>query len=130
MVEWVLRKLIGTKSEREVKRLRKLVKKINERERELSGLSNLEIIELGKSLREKLGALKEEIKRGRIVEEAVDVFALIREVGKRVLGLRFFDVQLIGGLVLHEGKIAEMKTGEGKTLVATSAVVLNALAGV
>lgn len=130
MVEWVLRKLIGTKSEREVRRLRKIVKKINERERELSALTNLEIIELGKSLREKLGGLKEEIKRGRIVEEVVDVFALVREVGKRVLGLRFFDVQLIGGLVLHEGKIAEMKTGEGKTLAATSAVALNALAGV
>ncbi|MEN3033704.1 MAG: preprotein translocase subunit SecA [Aquificaceae bacterium] len=130
MVDWVLRKLIGTKSEREVKRLRKIVKRINHREKELSALSNLEIIKLAEGLKEKLRALEEDIKAGRVVEEAVEVFALIREAGKRVLGLRFFDVQLIGGLVLHEGKIAEMKTGEGKTLVATSAVALNAMAGV
>ena len=71
--------------------------------------------------------LKQKIIEGKITEEVELVFALVREAGKRTLGLRFFDVQLIGGLDLHEGKIAEMKTGEGKTLVATSAAAANAM---
>ncbi|MCS7262177.1 MAG: preprotein translocase subunit SecA [Aquificaceae bacterium] len=129
MVEWLIRKLLGTKSEREVKRLRKVVQRINQKERELEELSNAQLKELATDLRGRLSQeeLREKVLQGKITEEVELAFALVREVGKRVLGLRFFDVQLIGGLVLHEGKIAEMKTGEGKTLVATSAVALNAM---
>ncbi|MDW8032003.1 MAG: preprotein translocase subunit SecA [Aquificaceae bacterium] len=130
MVEWLVRKILGTKSEREVKRLRKVVQRIGQREKELDSLSNLQLRNLALELLQKIsqdGELKNRILEGRISEEVELVFALVREVGKRSLGLRFFDVQLIGGLVLHEGKIAEMKTGEGKTLVATSAVAVNAM---
>ncbi|WP_333784160.1 preprotein translocase subunit SecA [Thermocrinis sp.] len=130
MIEWLLKKIIGTKNEREVKRLRKFVQKINQKEKELDELSNKGIVELSKDLFQKISqdeSLKDEISKGRITEEVILAFALVREAGKRTIGLRFFDVQLIGGLVLHEGKIAEMKTGEGKTLVATSAAYVNAL---
>ena len=130
MVEWILKKLLGTKSDREVKRLRKVVKRIGERECELDSLSNLELVSLAQDMRRKIlqeEGLKEKIIKGEITPEVELVFALVREAGKRTLGLRFFDVQLIGGLVLHEGKIAEMKTGEGKTLVATSATAVNAM---
>ncbi|SHK17626.1 preprotein translocase subunit SecA [Thermocrinis minervae] len=130
MLDWLLRKLFGTKSEREVKKLRKFVEEIGKKERELDELSNRELVELSRELHRKVlddHELKEDIIRGRIREEVLLAFALVREAGKRTLGLRFFDVQLIGGLVLHQGKIAEMKTGEGKTLVATSAVYVNAL---
>jgi preprotein translocase subunit SecA len=132
MVEWLLKKLLGTKSDREVKRLRRIVQRVGKWERELDQLSNLELRERVKELHTKIGEdeeLREKIRRGEITQEAELAFALVREVGKRTLGLRFFDVQLIGGFVLHEGKIAEMKTGEGKTLVATSAVVVNAMTG-
>ncbi|MFN4012506.1 MAG: preprotein translocase subunit SecA [Aquificaceae bacterium] len=130
MIEWLAKKLLGTKSEREVKRLRKVVKRITEKERELDSLSNLEIVQMAQEIHKRVlqeEGLKERIRRGEITEEVELVFALVREAGKRTLGLRFFDVQLIGGLVLHEGKIAEMKTGEGKTLVATSATAVNAM---
>ncbi|MCS7307344.1 MAG: preprotein translocase subunit SecA [Aquificaceae bacterium] len=129
MVNWLIRKILGTKSDREVKRLRKIVQRINQKEKELDQLSNLQLRELARELHQSIsqGELKEKIRDGEIVQEVETVFALVREVGKRTLGLRFFDVQLIGGLVLHEGKISEMKTGEGKTLVATSATALNAM---
>jgi preprotein translocase subunit SecA len=130
MINWLLRKLIGTKNEREVKRLRKFVEKINQKEKELDGLTNRELVSLSKELFYKVSQneeLKDQITKGKITEEVILAFALVREAGKRTLGLRFFDVQLLGGLVLHEGKIAEMKTGEGKTLVATSAAYTNAL---
>ncbi len=130
MVGWILKKLIGTKNEREVKRLTSLVKKVTEKEKELDRLSNLELLELARSLKEKVATderLKEVILKGGVEDEVILAFALVREAGKRTIGLRFFDVQLIGGFVLHQGKIAEMKTGEGKTLVATSAVYVNAL---
>ncbi|QWK19657.1 MAG: preprotein translocase subunit SecA [Hydrogenobacter thermophilus] len=130
MIDWIIKKLIGTKNEREVKRLRGYVKKIAEKERELDALTNRELIELSKELHLKVmgdESLRERIMRGDITEEVLLAFALVREAGKRTIGLRFFDVQMIGGLVLHQGKIAEMKTGEGKTLVATSAVYVNAL---
>ncbi|MFN3946991.1 MAG: preprotein translocase subunit SecA [Aquificaceae bacterium] len=130
MIEWLVKKLFGTKSDREVKRLRKVVQRITKRERELDTLSNLEIVQMARDLHQKIledEKLKERILKGEITQEVELAFALVREAGKRVLGLRFFDVQLIGGLVLHEGKIAEMKTGEGKTLVATSATVINAM---
>ncbi len=130
MIDWLVKKLLGTKSEREVKRLRKVVQRITQKERELDQLSNKEIRLIAQDLRQRIlqdEALKEKIIKGEIVPEVELAFALVREAGKRALGLRFFDVQLIGGLVLHEGKIAEMKTGEGKTLVATSAAVINAM---
>ncbi len=130
MIEWLVKKLLGTKSEREVKRLRKVVQRITQKERELDQLSNKEIRLMAQDLRQRIlqdEALREKIIKGEIVPEVELAFALVREAGKRALGLRFFDVQLIGGLVLHEGKIAEMKTGEGKTLVATSAAVINAM---
>ena len=130
MIEWLLKQIIGTKNEREVKRLRKFVQKINQKEKELEELSNKDIVALSRDLFQKISqdeSLKDEISKGRLTEEVILAFALVREVGKRTIGLRFFDVQLIGGLVLHEGKIAEMKTGEGKTLVATSAAYVNAL---
>ncbi|MFN3472317.1 MAG: preprotein translocase subunit SecA, partial [Aquificaceae bacterium] len=108
----------------------KVVKRITEKERELDSLSNLEIVQMAQEIHKRVlqeEGLKERIRRGEITEEVELVFALVREAGKRALGLRFFDVQLIGGLALHEGKIAEMKTGEGKTLVATSATAVNAM---
>ncbi|MCX7778552.1 MAG: preprotein translocase subunit SecA, partial [Armatimonadetes bacterium] len=118
------------KSDREVKRLRKVVQRINQKEKELDNLSNLQLRALAEELRNKISQkddVRQRIKEGDITEEVELVFALVREAGKRTIGLRFFDVQLIGGLVLHQGKIAEMKTGEGKTLVATSAVAVNAM---
>ncbi|SNZ14071.1 preprotein translocase subunit SecA [Hydrogenobacter hydrogenophilus] len=130
MVGWLIKKIIGTKNEREVKRLRRYVRQISEKEKELDSLTNREIIELSKELHLKVSTdehLRERIINGEITDEVILGFALVREAGKRTIGLRFFDVQLIGGLVLHQGKIAEMKTGEGKTLVATSAVYINAL---
>ncbi|MDT7911215.1 MAG: preprotein translocase subunit SecA [Thermocrinis sp.] len=130
MIDWLLKKLIGTKNEREVKRLRKFVEKINQKEKELDELTNRELVSLSRELFYKVSQneeLKDQITKGKITEEVLLAFALVREAGKRTLGLRFFDVQLLGGLVLHEGKIAEMKTGEGKTLVATSAAYANAL---
>ncbi|QID33351.1 preprotein translocase subunit SecA [Pampinifervens florentissimum] len=130
MIEWLVKKLLGTKSEREVKRLRKVVQRITQKEKELDQLPNKEIRLIAQDLRQRIlqdETLKQKIIKGEIIPEVELAFALVREAGKRALGLRFFDVQLIGGLVLHEGKIAEMKTGEGKTLVATSAVVVNAM---
>ena len=130
MLGWIAKKIIGTKNEREVKRLKKFVNEINELERELDELSNKELVELAQELHDKIKfdeELKERIIKGKITPEVLKIFALVREAAKRTLGLRHFDVQLIGGLVLHEGKIAEMKTGEGKTLVATSPVVVNGM---
>jgi len=130
MINWLLKKIVGTKNEREVKRLRKFVEKINQKEKELDGLSNRELVSLSRDLFYKVSQneeLKDQITKGEITEEVLLAFALVREAGKRTIGLRFFDVQLLGGLVLHEGKIAEMKTGEGKTLVATSSAYANAL---
>ncbi len=130
MLSWVVKKILGTKNEREIKKLRPFVAKINELEKELDSLSNREIVEYSKELHGKVltnEEIKESIMKGEIIEEVILGFALVREAAKRTLGLRHFDVQLIGGLVLHQGKIAEMKTGEGKTLVATSPVYINAL---
>jgi preprotein translocase subunit SecA len=130
MIDWLLKKIVGTKNEREVKRLRKFVEKINQKEKELDELSNRELVSLSRDLFYKVSQneeLKDQITKGKITEEVLLAFALVREAGKRTIGLRFFDVQLLGGLVLHEGKIAEMKTGEGKTLVATSSAYANAL---
>jgi preprotein translocase subunit SecA len=124
MVNYVLKKILGTKNEREVKRLRSLVVQASELEPKMKALPAEEFPRL-------VAGWKEQVqKRSRPLDELMpEVFALVREAGVRALGMRHFDVQLLGGAVLHQGKIAEMKTGEGKTLVATLPCVLNALAG-
>ncbi len=130
MIDWIVKKILGTKNEREIKKLKPFVLEINELEKEYDSLPNKDIVGLSKELHDKILAdqeIKERIIKGEITEEVIKAFALVREASKRVLGLRHFDVQLIGGLVLHQGKIAEMKTGEGKTLVATLSAYINAL---
>ncbi len=119
----VLQKIFGTKNERELKRLWPIVDKINSLEPEISRLSDSELAAKTEEFRRRL-------EKGESLDDLlVEAFAVVRETAKRLLGMRHFDVQLIGGIVLHEGKIAEMKTGEGKTLVATLPVYLNALEG-
>ncbi|MDQ7038716.1 MAG: preprotein translocase subunit SecA [Aquificota bacterium] len=130
MIGWVLKKILGTKNEREIKRLKPFVRRVNETERELDSVPNRDLVQRAKTIHERIRSdkdLKERILRGEITEEVIEVFALVREAAKRTLGLRHFDVQLIGGFVLHQGKIAEMKTGEGKTLVATLPVAVNGM---
>ena len=115
--------LFKSYSEKEVKRVQPLVKKINELEPEIQKLSDNE-------LREKTNEFKDRLGKGETLDDLLpEAFAVVREASKRVLGLRHFDVQLIGGIILHQGRIAEMKTGEGKTLVATLPVYLNSLTG-
>jgi preprotein translocase subunit SecA len=116
-------KILGTKNERELNRLQPVVERINSLEPEFQKLSNAE-------LRSKTTHFKERIDRGEDLDSILpEAFAVVREASKRTLGERHFDVQLMGGVVLHEGKIAEMATGEGKTLVATLPTYLNALSG-
>ncbi len=139
VVDKILEVFLGSKHEREMKRLAPRIAAINTLEGEMERASD-------EALRQRLAAIRSEIRaataelpedykaRRLLVQSVLDahletVFAIVREASKRTLGLRHFDVQLIGGIVLHEGKIAEMKTGEGKTLVATLPVVLNALTG-
>ena len=123
MIGGLLKKIFGTKNDREIKALTKEVEKINALESEYEKLSDEE-------LTNKTNIFKERLKNGETLNDIlVEAFATVREASKRVLGLRHYDVQLIGGIVLHQGKITEMKTGEGKTLVATCPVYLNALAG-
>lgn len=118
-----LEKIFGTKNERELKRLFKIVEEINSLEPQFSSLSD-------EALKAKTEEFKERLYKGQSLDELLkEAFATVREVAKRTLGMRHFDVQLVGGIVLHEGKIAEMKTGEGKTLVATLSAYLNALEG-
>ncbi|HXF33230.1 MAG TPA: DEAD/DEAH box helicase, partial [Candidatus Acidoferrales bacterium] len=110
-------------NEREVVRLRRTAEQVNALESEIAGLDDAE-------LAAKTVAFKERLSNGATLDELLpEAFAVVREAGKRVLGMRHFDVQIMGGQVLHEGKVAEMKTGEGKTLVATLPVYLNALEG-
>ncbi|WP_457600772.1 preprotein translocase subunit SecA [Hydrogenivirga sp.] len=130
MIGWVLKRILGTKNEREVKKLRPFVNRVNELERELDELPNSELVKRAQELYDSIRLneeLKEEVIKGRITDEVVEAFALVREAAKRTLGLRHFDVQLIGGFVLHQGRIAEMKTGEGKTLVATLSAAVNGM---
>ena len=118
-----LAKVFGTKYERDLKKMQPLVNHINSFETKLSSLSDQE-------LQAKTPYLKEKIDKGQSLDELLpEAFAVCREASQRVLKMRHYDVQLIGGLVLHNGEIAEMKTGEGKTLVATLAIYLNALSG-
>ena len=124
MLQQMLGKVFGTKNDRELKKYAKRVKKINALEPTYEKLSDDELKDAFNEL--KVAVLSEE---KTLDDVLVESFAITREAGKRALGMRHFDVQLIGGMVLHEGRIAEMKTGEGKTLVATLAVILNAMNG-
>ena len=119
----LISKVFGTYSEREVKRVKPIVDKINSLEEEISKLSDSD-------LKAKTVEFKKRLNNGETLDDILpEAFAVVREASKRVLGMRHFDVQLIGGIILHQGRIAEMKTGEGKTLVATLPVYLNALTG-
>ncbi|MDI6786553.1 MAG: preprotein translocase subunit SecA [bacterium] len=121
MLELILRAIFGTKQERDLKKLFPVVEQINNLENEFLRLSD-------QSLRDKTIEFKERLKNGSTFDDILpEAFAIVREAAKRTISMRHFDVQLIGGIVLHEGKIAEMKTGEGKTLVATLPIYLNAL---
>ena len=122
MFKWLTR-VFGTANERTIKRIKPLVVKINELEEKVAKLDDAK-------LQAKTAEFKEKIEQGQPLDELLpSVFAVVREASKRRLGMRHYDVQMIGGIVLHQGKIAEMRTGEGKTLVATAPVYLNALAG-
>ena len=119
----IFNKIFKSYSEKEVKRVMPIVEKINGLEEEISKLTDEE-------LKNKTNIFKKELEEGKTLDDLLpEAFAVVREASKRVLGMRHFDVQLIGGIILHQGRIAEMKTGEGKTLVATLPVYLNALTG-
>ena len=121
MVSKLLSKIFGSRNDRLIKRMSKSVAKMNELEPSLQALSDEE-------LQAKTVEFRERLEKGETLDDLLpEVFATVREAGVRALGMRHFDVQMIGGMVLHNGKIAEMRTGEGKTLVATLAVYLNAL---
>jgi len=123
MIDAVLAKIFGTKTEREVKRMLPTVAAINDLEPQMRELSDIDLAAKTIEFRERLA-------QGAALDDLlVEAFAVVREAGRRFLNMRHFDVQLIGGMVLHSGKISEMKTGEGKTLVATLPVYLNALEG-
>jgi preprotein translocase subunit SecA len=123
LVDTLLAKVIGTANDRELKRIRPLIAEINSKEADIQRLSDEE-------LRRKTAEFRSRVGNGEPVDGLLpEVFAVVREAGRRTLNMRHFDVQLIGGIVLHRGKIAEMKTGEGKTLVATLPAYLNALEG-
>jgi preprotein translocase subunit SecA len=123
MLDAILKKIVGTKNDRELKRLSILLNEVNNFETDLMSLSDAE-------LQEKTPYFKEKLKSGLTLDDILsEAFAVAREASRRTLMMRPFDVQVIGGIVLHEGKIAEMKTGEGKTLAATMPLYLNALEG-
>ncbi len=123
MLTNIAKKIFGSRNDRLLKQYRKSVAKINALESEMQALSD-------ESLQAKTAEFKQRLADGQTLDDIlVEAFAVCREASRRVLGMRHFDVQLIGGMVLHNGKIAEMRTGEGKTLVATLAVYLNALSG-
>src|SRR5579862_4063681 len=139
LIDGVVARFIGTKHERDVKAIQPMVAAINELEPEMKKLSDAEITARTPVLKAEVQARMAGLERDdpdykKKLQEALEpalipAFALVREASKRTIGLRHFDVQMMGGIVLHEGKIAEMKTGEGKTLVATLPVYLNALTG-
>ncbi len=123
MLNYILKKIVGTKNDREIKRLTVIMKEVNEQEPLMKSLTDSE-------LRAKTPYFKGRLAEGASLDDLlVEAFAVAREVSRRTLGMRPFDAQVIGGIVLHEGKIAEMKTGEGKTLASTMPVYLNALTG-
>ncbi len=119
----ILQKVFGSRNQRQLRRYEKVVKRATAMEADLEALSD-------EALREKTQAFRQRLNDGATLTELLpEAFAVVREAGRRTIGLRIFDVQMIGGMVLHEGNIAEMRTGEGKTLVATLPAYLNALAG-
>ncbi|MBF0133149.1 MAG: preprotein translocase subunit SecA [Magnetococcales bacterium] len=123
MLGKIARKIFGSRNDRYLRSLRPLINRINELEADLETLSDEE-------LRAKTGSFKERLNAGETLDDLLpEAFAVVREASKRTTGMRHFDTQLIGGIVLHQGKISEMKTGEGKTLVATLPLYLNALSG-
>ena len=123
MLGSLVKKFVGSKNERELKRIKPMIQRINSLEAEVRGLGD-------EQLRGKTFDFKNRISQGEPLEQVLpEAFAVVREAARRTLGERHYDVQLIGGIVLHEGKIAEMATGEGKTLVSTLPAYLNALEG-
>ena len=123
MIGSVARKLFGSRNDRVVKGYAKVVKQVNALEDEYSKLTD-------EALQAKTVAFRERLEKGETLDSLIpEAFATVREGGKRVMGMRHYDVQMIGGMVLNEGRIAEMRTGEGKTLVATLTAYLNALPG-
>ncbi|MGB0467809.1 MAG: preprotein translocase subunit SecA [Pontibacterium sp.] len=123
MLTSLLKKVFGSKNDRELKRMTRVVKQVNALEADLESLSQ-------ESLQAKTAEFRQRLADGATLDQLLpEAFAVVREASKRVMGMRHFDVQLIGGMTLNEGKVAEMRTGEGKTLVATLPVYLNALAG-
>jgi preprotein translocase subunit SecA len=138
-IDWIVSRFIGTKHERDIKKIAPYIGQINELEPAMQKLTDAEIGERTIALRAEVQARLEGLERAdpnykqqlqdALEPSLVPAFALVREAGRRTIGMRHFDVQLVGGIVLHQGKIAEMKTGEGKTLVATLPAYLNALAG-
>jgi len=123
MIGTILSKVFGTKNERELKRVWPIVERVNDLESDIAALSDSQ-------LKDRTEEFKQRIESGEILDDILpEAFAVAREASRRRLNMRHFDVQVLGGVILHEGKIAEMKTGEGKTLVATLPVYLNALEG-
>ena len=123
MIVKTFKKIFGSRNDRELKRMSKTVAKVSALEEEYRALSDAEL--LAKTVEFKLA-----VSNGKSIDKLIpEAFATVREAGARSLGMRHFDVQLLGGIALHEGRIAEMRTGEGKTLVATLPAYLNALAG-
>ncbi|MBS1107930.1 MAG: preprotein translocase, SecA subunit, partial [Deltaproteobacteria bacterium] len=119
MIQSALRKILGTKNDRELKRIVPLVERVNTLEPAWVKLSDAQ-------LRAKTAEFRQRLEQGEALDALLpEAFATVREAAKRTLGQRHYDAQLVGGVVLHEGKIAEMKTGEGKTLVATLPAYLN-----
>ena len=139
LFEKAINLVFGTKHERDAKRMRPIVEAINAREAEIERLDDDALRGRFEAIGERVRAATTELpddrrERSVLVQSVLDpeleeVFGLVREASKRATGMRHFDVQLMGGVVLHEGRIAEMRTGEGKTLVATLPVALNALTG-
>src|SRR5512143_3926891 len=123
MISKILKSVFGSRNDRLLKQYRQTVARINALEAEISALSD-------EGLRSKTAEFKQRVKKGESLDALLpEAFAVVREGGKRALQMRHFDVQLIGGMVLHYGKIAEMRTGEGKTLMATLPAYLNAISG-
>ena len=126
----MLKKLLGDPNARKIKKLQPLIAEINLLEEDIQKLSDDELKRKTVEFREELDKAKNDDELADILDEILpEAFAVVREAGIRVLGMRHFDVQLMGGIILHQGQIAEMKTGEGKTLVATLPAYLNGLTG-
>ncbi len=123
MFDGIIRKVFGSSNDRELKKITPIVAEVNAFEPRVTALSDSD-------LQSKTAEFRQRIANGQTLDELLpEAFAVVREAGKRILNMRHFDVQLIGGIALHKGRIAEMKTGEGKTLVATLPAYLNALEG-